>query len=523
MSARARKERPPAPAGAAPVTVGSLAALALGRRTLGACPRWPADVFAVASLLLGRTGAYVDVVERWKPPEKWAERCASIAGAWRDAWACSEAPPREVTAAWKELAEHRHLEVDPGARLRTPTLVDVLLRLSSYADETAHGAPLGHPFVLESEVVLALGGSLGREVHRRHVTVLPKTHTARVGLTPRALSHHLAALDGLDVSARWFSRPWRRRVERTSLLLLPWPLTVTPRAFSAVELPKRAPFVEGHASFRYRPGPFDHALAGRAFVEATRLGGSPPDVVVLPEQAVTRPDAERLALKTGAIVVAGIHGGAEVRKNASLVCDPYGSTQQGGAGLTCFEQAKHHRWCLDEGQVRRYGLSAQLDPRRARHHWEDIELGPRELRVHALDDDLTYSVLVCEDLARQDAVASLLRAVAPSLVLALLLDGPQLRSRWPARYAGSLAEDPGSSVLTLTSYGMAQLSRPPSPVIALFGDGATSEIVELSLAPGAIGLLVTLGRYPQREHTVDGRVVQRDTLRLESVLDVHAR
>ena len=43
----------------------------------------------------------------------------------------------------------------------------------------------------------------------------------------------------------------------------------------------------------------------------------------------------------------------------------------------------------------------------------------------------------------------------------LLLDGPQLTSRWAARYASVLADDPGSAVMTLTSYGMVQRSRPP--------------------------------------------------------------
>jgi hypothetical protein len=46
------------------------------------------------------------------------------------------------------------------------------------------------------------------------------------------------------------------------------------------------------------------------------------------------------------------------------------------------------------------------------------------------------------------------------LLIALLMDGPQLKSRWSGRYAGVLAEDPGSSVLTLTSLGMALRSRP---------------------------------------------------------------
>ena len=69
--------------------------------------------------------------------------------------------------------------------------------------------------------------------------------------------------------------------------------------------------------------------------------------------------------------------------------------------------------------------------------------------------------LVCEDLAQIDDVADVLRSVGPMVLIIPLLDGPQLSSRWAARYASVLADDPGSTVLTLTSYGMARRSRPP--------------------------------------------------------------
>jgi hypothetical protein len=78
---------------------------------------------------------------------------------------------------------------------------------------------------------------------------------------------------------------------------------------------------------------------------------------------------------------------------------------------------------------------------------------------------------------------------------AFLLDGPQLASRWGARYASVLADDPGASVLTLTSFGMARRSRPgrhdPSAVVALWkeSDGGAREI---PLEPGAHGVLLTV-------------------------------
>jgi hypothetical protein len=90
----------------------------------------------------------------------------------------------------------------------------------------------------------------------------------------------------------------------------------------------------------------------------------------------------------------------------------------------------------------------------------------------------------------------------------VLLDGPQLNSRWAARYASVLADDPGSSVLTLTSFGMAQRSRPlgrePSPVIALWKDSARG-VREIPLEPGAHGVLLTVCMDRTTRRSADGR------------------
>jgi hypothetical protein len=115
---------------------------------------------------------------------------------------------------------------------------------------------------------------------------------------------------------------------------------------------------------------------------------------------------------------------------------------------------------------------------------------------------------VCEDLAQNDTVAEVIRSIGPTIVSTALLDGPQLTSRWSARYASVLADDPGSAVMTLTSFGMAQRSRPPgresSPVIALWKDPARGTR-EISLEPGAQGVLLTLCGARATRRTADGR------------------
>jgi hypothetical protein len=170
-------------------------------------------------------------------------------------------------------------------------------------------------------------------------------------------------------------------------------------------------------------------------------------------------------------------------------------------------QRKHHPWKLDEGQVIQYGLGGVLSP--YREWWEYIDCTDRHLNFISISEDLVVCALVCEDLARPDPVANIIRSVGPNLVIALLMDGPQTKERWAARYATVLADDPGCSVLSLTSLGMAQLSRPRtgpsrSRVVALWKDrfnGAT----EIELPPGYDTVAISLSTRYDEEFTADGR------------------
>jgi hypothetical protein len=155
-------------------------------------------------------------------------------------------------------------------------------------------------------------------------------------------------------------------------------------------------------------------------------------------------------------------------------------------------QNKHHRWSLDEGQVDQYHLGGALNP--YIRWWEAMEV-PRKAIEFVEVAELVLVGLVCEDLAQNDDVAQLIRSVGPTCVVTVLLDGPQLNSRWAARYASVLADDPGSAVLTLSSFGMVERSRPggrdASPVIALWKDPTTG-VREIPLEPGAQAVLLTL-------------------------------
>ena len=77
---------------------------------------------------------------------------------------------------------------------------------------------------------------------------------------------------------------------------------------------------------------------------------------------------------------------------------------------------------------------------------------------------------------------------------------------WAARYASVLADDLGSAVLTLTSYGIVQRCRPhgqdASPLVGLWKDPVRG-LREIPLESGAQGVLVTVCGDRATRHCCD--------------------
>ncbi|HEX6045694.1 MAG TPA: hypothetical protein VFZ22_14475, partial [Pyrinomonadaceae bacterium] len=190
-----------------------------------------------------------------------------------------------------------------------------------------------------------------------------------------------------------------------------------------------------------------------------------------------------------------------------------------------YKQYKHHRWQLDRTQIRRYGLSSILSPDIT--WWESIKIPKRRVSFLNVGDRMTISHLICEDLARQDPIAELVRQVGPTLVVSILMDGPQLKSRWSARYATVLSDDPGSSVITLTSLGMVKRHISEygamSRVVALWNESGAGHSREIELAQGADAVLLTLRMDETPEKTADGRkeAVATSILRLNDVIQIY--
>jgi hypothetical protein len=272
--------------------------------------------------------------------------------------------------------------------------------------------------------------------------------------------------------------------------------------------------------FEFAPGEgLDLDLLDRVLV-AARNEAKSVDVVCLPESAVEEgeiDELENLLYDHGVVsLVAGVrqqspgpgmapqnwlHMGFNPRfqKGASLPAEP-------SPPWFHIRQRKHHRWSLDEAQIYQYHLGGVLHPHV--RWWESMEV-PRRAIEFVEVAELTLAALVCEDLAQNDDVAELIRSVGPTCVVTLLLDGPQLDSRWAARYASVLADDPGSAVMTLTSYGMVRRSRPrgleASQVIALWKDPSTG-VHEIPLEADAHAVLLTICMDRATRRSADGRI-----------------
>jgi hypothetical protein len=480
---------------------------------------WPPDTFAFTSIALADSGVYRFAVSppehrSWPPGRaaEWQRRIARAGARWRIAATREDDVPIEVSRRIDVIARHLDVELRDLPSDKWWPVCAAILELHAMADESSAGLGLGarpgEPggtseilFRLRANTSLAKRGTLSR-ISERLVRVLPKMRTAQTGITIRSMSHHLA-IDRSEVRVRWnLAKLCREDLERLNLLLLPWPRDVAPTEF----IPTDGRLLNMDASrfgfFEYKPRrPFDLEWA-EAMIKIAKQRSGTVDGVVLPELALDESEVAPLkdVLKRHDVsfLLAGVRG---PRSNRAY----FAAAGPSGA-WTDYVQSKHHRWNLDANQIQNYHLGAALHPNK--RWWEDIAVPHRELNFVVANGWLSICPLICEDLARQDPCAPILRSVGPTLVVALLFDGPQLGGRWPARYATVLADDPGSSVLTLSATGMVRRSVPPggtpSNVVAMWKD-ALGGGRELSLQGDASALLITLSARWNVEWAADGR------------------
>jgi len=330
----------------------------------------------------------------------------------------------------------------------------------------------------------------------------------------RSLTHHVALLPPIgDVTTYWMPAPAPPTAEPTlNVLVVPYLYRIPSASFLTVE---------GEA-FAVEPRVWlADATAGdiaQFLGELLSAAHAPVHCVVLPELSLPLSVANKVAEMLAAsprleIFLAGVRSEefGEVRNLAASY-----RFHEGKLASASF-QPKHHRWCLDGDQIRRYDIREQLDTGNGTgegRRWEGIDVTYRDCYVTLVRAGATMSVLICEDLARYDPVLTVMNAIGPNLVIALLMDGPQLEYRWSGRYATALSDDPGSSVLTVSSLGMiARDSSAKGRQVALWKE-PQQRAKSLSLGTGEYAILVQLQCNPIEQQTLDLRSDNETTTRL---------
>lgn len=518
------------------------------------CPIWPPDLFAVVGTIIDRSGCYTEASPDRDDLPGHQLYLATITGLAK-AWGLSmlDVPP-DVQQLWSTLvSEYGTLPLIQITA--SPVAVRLLLQLFAIADEACAGVGWDSkirtrdrefvryvrfnaldPTLLQNIKPLPYWpNSLCGMVSPDHVVVLPKSITTNKGCTIRSLSHHLALLPCRTMlEPEWLLSSRRvSAVDRDELrlLLVPFPYDIPKNSFK-LSFPRTHMSGKAYhpAFFELEPEWLNDRGAGRvdgktlAKTLITPLikrakresGGRVPHGIVLPECALTPQVADELVkalagsgiefLITGVIDHDDATGATHNKALTYVIVNRYRALVR--------EQNKHHRWRVDREQAKSYDLTLDNDPDNGQW-WEDIDVTNRKLPFYAMREDMSMVTLICEDLARMEPAMNAIRAVGPNLVVALLMDGPQLGFRWPARYASVLADEPGCAVLSLTCAATVDLSnenykktsgKKSTRTVARWTQAAQGgKNLDLDLDPGHQGILLRLKSTPKHQTTLDNR------------------
>lgn len=380
--------------------------------------------------------------------------------------------------------------------------------------------------------------------------VLPKARTTAVGCTMRSLSHHLALLPAKGIArGRWYPAADLNATlddVELNILLVPFPFSMTDNAFHGFlgrsTIGSSFGFFELKQEWLGQPDTRSRSLfvdklysfiVDLATDALTTHQAATIDAIVFPELALSfdifSPLKARLKQRFPEleIFISGLSDDGRGRQGNFVAV----SAMPKGAFSSSLEienrirrsvvdddsirptiREKHHRWKLDSHQLGEYGLSGVLSPKL--DWWEDIDLLSRCVDFTVFRKNSVLAAMICEDLARVDPCQELLRAIGPNLVVALLMDAPQLPTRWPARYATILSDDPGSSVLTLTSralmtrqhvLGLRESKSRDDRVIALWRDDHYGFARPISCPIDCHGVLLKLWSSRALDTSLDGR------------------
>ena len=396
---------------------------------------WPPDMLALTEVILQRSEAYRFALSPpagrpgHPPPSGLARRGHRRGPAVeRLGRGPGRSGPGPAGPGVGVLRARAGIPLDDLTEARDWRLCEALLTLHAIADEACAGLGValdaagadGLRYRARGRELLARTGSLAR-IPAHLVRVLPKVAHPANGSSARALSRYAAVLVP-GVEARWHKAPARRLGtqpcgEGVNYLLLPWPLRVRSSDFRPVAGPLQKLADDPFGFFEFVPSErLDLDLVDRTLV-AARDEVETVDVVVLPESAVEHgeiDDLEALLARhgvTGLITGVREHPAQPGQFPRNWVHIGVSTGEQWGH----IRQTKHHRWSLDDAQIRQYHLGGALHPHI--RWWEAMEVPRRSVQFVELGDGVMLASLVCEDLAQTDEVASVIRAVGPMIVV----------------------------------------------------------------------------------------------------------
>jgi len=366
-------------------------------------------------------------------------------------------------------------------------------------------------------------------------SVHPKTRTPKVGCTLRTLTHNLSLMPPRgQIGSYWvrsLSTHYGKPETDFNILMIPFPYMLDPDWFESSDLGSGDHLNERGKTWNWfdikqewLPKTNSEQKKFIEFVcelikEAAKTRAI--HCIAFPEYALNWKIFEQLARKirdeflTIEVLISGSSDNCKGDQGNYVMNALFydGDKSEGDEKVRTYmvtSRAKHHRWRIDREQIETYGLETALDPDLI--WWEHIPIAPRELHHVVFREGSIFTALICEDLARSDPCHRNLRAVGPNLLFVLLMDGPQLSNRWSARYSTGLTDDPGTSVLTLTSRGLIQSSNDIRAAagetldwsIGLFKDDVSAS-VSISCPPNFQASVMSLNVERVDETTFDGR------------------
>lgn len=528
---------------------------------------WPPNMFALISIILQRTGAYKLCLTKndgiWDDP-LWQDNVQNDALTWLDL-------SNQIIIGGKQkikksdikgtkllfnnielIAEQwDKIELDNLRLLNTNNdignFISSLIAIYAISDYSCRGLGLIGENIKENNKAFKLlnfianlllnnYGSLAT-IPKFHGIVLPKMRTPQSGLTIRSLSHYLT-FHITEVEVIWRTFPWLNNHKQSlNVLAIPYPFKIKESNFNIIE--------DKYHSVRYFKGMIDETdekinnkidfLVDK--IKEHLKNNSEIDILVLPETALNKKSYYQLLNKLESsfssignneksklfqlpIVICGVLDPIEEEyenknKSFSFHNEVRIATYFGNKWYE-IKQRKHHRWKLDRNQVLQYNLEGKFIT--DKDWFEHSSISQRRLTILSPNSWLALTSLICEDLARQEPVSEIIRGIGPTLLVALLSDGPQLTHRWSARYASILADDPGTAVLSLTSLGMIKRSQKTEPTSnnntetnkkKSYTVGLWKDMIrgykELNLTENNSALLFTISASFIEEFTIDGR------------------